>query len=240
MKKKKIIAYSFAIIIALACIFHQQIGYLITDLTIKNASKITGKGLDPEYDPSKVQPYDAIAAAKAAFQAKDVRANGQIAIPSVKMSLPVYEGLNDIHLYLGAAEHSSRANVTPAKNGNYILASHYVPHKGSLFEPLVRVKTGDKIYVAFKDKVYEYEADNLQQINIYDDSWLQDENEKKLITLYTCVSLETPNLRWVLRGHQTAAYDLDESLPQYIVNSFATNSTLKGTWMEAYEWMRPD
>lgn len=243
MKKKnqtwKYFVYAFLITIAVTFIFHKQIGYWITDLTIKYSNKNAGQGLNPVYDVGEVQPYSTAAAAEAAFRAKDVRAKGQISIPSVGMSLPVYQGLNDVHLYLGAAEHSRREHANPEKNGNYILASHYINHRGSLFEPLVRVKSGEKIYVAFNEKVYEYEIDGLYQISTKDDSWLQDEKEKKIITLYTCVSLYTPNLRWVVRGHQVNEYDLNESLPQHIVNSFAIDSTLKGTYLAAYEYLRP-
>lgn len=242
MKKNqtwKYFVYTFLSTIALVCIFHNQIGYMLTDATVKYADKTVGKGLVPEYDADNVQPYSAAAAAEATFKAKDVRARGQISIPSVGMSLPVYPGLNDVHLYLGAAEHNPRSEVTPEENGNYILASHFINHRGSLFEPLTRVQKGAKIYVAFNEKVYEYEAEGLHQIAIDDDSWLQPTEDKKLITLYTCVSLYAPDLRWVVRGHQTAEYDLNESLPQHILNSFAKDSSLRGTYLASYEWLRP-
>lgn len=237
---KKSLIYTILILISLALIFNRQIGYFITDLTINHASKITGSGLEPIYDVDQVEPYSSTAALEAAFSAKDVRAAGQISIPSVDMSLPIYQGLNDVHLYLGAAEHNPRENVTPAKNGNYILASHYVAHYGSLFEPLTRVKSGDKIYVAFNDKVYEYSVESLNKIDTSDDSWLQDTDKERLITLYTCVSLDYPNLRWLVRGKFVKEYKLDDTLPQEIVNSFAKDSTLRGTYLESYEWLRPD
>lgn len=235
----KYLLYLILIIIAALCIFNKQVGYQITDATIKYSDKVSGPGLEPEYDAESVQPYSAATAAKAAFQSKNIRAKGQISIPSVGMSLPIYQGLNDVHLYLGAAEHTRRDQVTPEENGNYILASHFINHRGSLFEPLRRVQKGNKIYVAFKDKVYEYEADGLYQVNVNDDRWLQEEKDQKVITLYTCVSSYSPNLRWVVRGHQVAEYNLDKDLPQNIVNSFAKDSTLRGTYLAAYEWLRP-
>ena len=72
-----------------------------------------------------------------------------------------------------------------------------------------------------------------------DDRWLQEEKDQKVITLYTCVRADSPNLRWVVRGRQVAEYDLDKDLPQNIVNSFAKDSTLRGTYLAAYEWLRP-
>ena len=108
-----------------------------------------------------------------------------------------------------------------------------------MFEPLRRVQEGAKIYVAFDDKVYQYEADGLYQISIDDDSWLQPTEDEKLITLYTCVNLYTPNLRWVVRGHQITEYEIDERLPKRIIRAFSKDSSLRGTYLAAYEWLRP-
>lgn len=236
---KKIVIYTVLIMLSLTLIFHQKISYFVTDMTIRHSSKITGVGLEPEYDVEEVKPYSAEAAVQAMFSAKDVRAKGQISIPSVGMSLPIYEGLNDVHLYLGAAEHSPRSHVTAGQTGNYILASHYIANRGSLFEPLPRVSSGDKIYVASGDKVFEYEAESIQKINVSDDSWIED-SEDKIITLYTCVSLDAPDLRWLVRGRLVKSHHLDESLDKEILESFSIDSTLKGTYLESYEWLRPD
>ena len=105
----KIIGLILFSLVCLALIFNRKVGYVITDATIKNVSKIKGEKLEPTYDTENVQPYSAEAAIEAAIAAPNVRAAGQISIPSVGMNLPIYEGTNDVHLYLGAAESRPRS-----------------------------------------------------------------------------------------------------------------------------------
>lgn len=243
-KSKKILKIVGMVLVSIVClvmIFHNQIGYLITDLTIRHASKINGDRLEPTYDIENVQPYSAEAAIEAALAAPHVRAAGQISIPSVGMNLPIYEGTNDVHLYLGAAESRPRSETTAGSEGNYTLASHYVAHRGSLFEPLPRVSIGDEVYVAYGSNVYKYIVDKKEQIDISDYEWLEDKGKEKLITLYTCVSLALPNARWIVQGHLEKSYDLRKASDAEVLKKFEIDeSTLKGTWLETYEYLRPE
>lgn len=243
-KSKKILKIVGMVLVSIVClvmIFHNQIGYLITDLTIRHASKINGDRLEPTYDIENVQPYSAEAAIEAALAAPNVRAAGQISIPSVGMNLPIYEGTNDVHLYLGAAESRPRSETTAGSEGNYTLASHYVAHRGSLFEPLPRVSIGDEVYVAYGSNVYKYIVDKKEQIDISDYEWLEDKGKEKLITLYTCVSLALPNARWIVQGHLEKSYDLRKASDAEVLKKFEIDeSTLKGTWLETYEYLRPE
>ena len=240
-KVLKIAALILTSLICLAMIFNQKIGYLITDATIKNVSKINGTQLEPTYDIENVQPYSAEAAIEAALAAPNIRAAGQISIPSVGMNLPIYEGTNDVHLYLGAAESRPRSETTAGSEGNYTLASHYIAHRGSLFEPLPRVSVGDEIYVAYGSNVYKYVVDRKEQIDISDYEWLEDKGKDKLITLYTCVSLALPDARWIVQGHLEKSYDLRKASDAEVLKQFEIDeTTLKGTWLETYEYLRPE
>ena len=230
-------------IVSLLLIFNKQVGYTITGYTVKNTSKIKGEKLKPTYDTSQVKPYSAEAAVEAAAQAqsKGVRAAGQVSIPSVGINLPVYEGLNNVHLYLGAAETRPRSDIQPGQEGNYTIASHYIDSHGLLFEPLPRTKVGDSIYMAFNNKVYEYKVDHVERINTEDDSWLEDRQGEKLMTLYSCVSIYLPDERWVVQGHLEKEYDLRKESDAHVLSVFETlETTLKGTYLESYEYLRPE
>lgn len=230
-------------IVSLLLIFNKQVGYTITGYTVKNTSKIKGEKLKPTYDTSQVEPYSAEAAVEAAAQAqsKGVRAAGQVSIPSVGINLPVYEGLNNVHLYLGAAETRPRSDIQPGQEGNYTIASHYIDSYGLLFEPLPRTKVGDSVYMAFNDKVYEYKVDHVEKITTDDESWLEDKPGEKLMTLYSCVSIYLPDERWVVQGHLEKEYDLRRESDAHILNVFETReTTLKGTYLESYEYLRPE
>lgn len=230
-------------IVSLLLIFNKQVGYTITGYTVKNTSKIKGEKLKPTYDTSQVKPYSAEAAVEAAAQAqsKGVRAAGQVSIPSVGINLPVYEGLNNVHLYLGAAETRPRSDIQPGQEGNYTIASHYIDSYGLLFEPLPRTKVGDSVYMAFNDKVYEYKVDHVEKITTDDESWLEDKPGEKLMTLYSCVSIYLPDERWVVQGHLEKEYDLRKELDAHVLSVFETReTTLKGTYLESYEYLRPE
>ena len=230
-------------IVSLLLIFNKQVGYTITGYTVKNTSKIKGEKLKPTYDTSQVKPYSAEAAVEAAAQAqsKGVRAAGQVSIPSVGINLPVYEGLNNVHLYLGAAETRPRSDIQPGQEGNYTIASHYIDSYGLLFEPLPRTKVGDSVYMAFNDKVYEYKVDHVEKITTDDESWLEDKPGEKLMTLYSCVSIYLPDERWVVQGHLEKEYDLRKESDAHVLSVFETReTTLKGTYLESYEYLRPE
>lgn len=243
-KLRKIIKIFAIVLISLVClamIFHKQLGYFVTDMTIRHVSKIEGDRLEPTYDIEDVQPYSAEAAVEAALAAPHVRAAGQISIPSVGMNLPIYEGTNDVHLYLGAAESRPRSETAAGSEGNYTLASHYIAHRGSLFEPLPRVSVGDEIYVAYGSNVYKYVVDRKEQIDISDYKWLEDKGKDKIITLYTCVSLALPDARWIVQGHLEKSYDLRKASDAKVLKQFEIDeTTLKGTWLETYEYLRPE
>lgn len=237
----KIIGLILASLICLAMIFNQKVGYVITDATIKNVSKIKGEKLEPTYDTENVQPYSAEAAIEAAVAAPNIRAAGQISIPSVGMNLPIYEGTNDVHLYLGAAESRPRSETHAGSEGNYTLASHYIANRGSLFEPLPRVSVGDEIFVAYGHNVYKYVVDKTDRIDVSESEWLDDKGKEKLITLYTCVSIDLPNERWIVQGHLEQEYDLRKESDSEVLKKFEIDeTTLKGTWLESYEYLRPE
>lgn len=229
-------------IVSLLLIFNKQVGYQITDYTVRHTSKIKGEKLEPTYDMSQVKPYSAEAAVQAATEAQTtgVRAAGQVSIPSVGINLPVYEGVNNVHLYLGAAETRPRSEIQPGQEGNYTIASHYIDNRGSLFEPLPRTKVGDKVYMAFNDKVYEYTVEHVERITTDDETWLEDKPGEKLMTLYSCVSIYLPDERWVVQGSLTNEYDLRKESDVHILSVFQSHeNTLKGTYLESYEYLRP-
>lgn len=237
----KILGLVLISLLCLAMIFNRQVGYFVTDHTIKNVSKIKGEKLEPTYDTENVQPYSAEAAIEAALAAPHVRAAGQVSIPSVGINLPIYEGTNDVHLYLGAAESRPRSETTAGSEGNYTLASHYVANRGLLFEPLPRVSVGDEIFVAYEHNVYKYVVDKKDRIDVGDSEWLDDKGKEKLITLYTCVSLDLPSERWVVQGHLEKVYDLRKESDSEVLKKFEIDeTTLKGTWLESYEYLRPE
>ncbi|MDO4912305.1 MAG: class A sortase [Lactobacillus sp.] len=159
------------------------------------ASKIAAnkrkKGM---FDFSKVGSMDPVKATKARIK-NTANAIGAIAIPKVKLYLPIMLGLSDDSLSTGGG--TMRADQKMGE-GNYPLAGHYMTAKGILFSPLENTKIGQKVYLTDLKKVYVYK---IYYKKVVDPTsvWLVDNTEKKIVTLITCA--DGGINRWAVRGN---------------------------------------
>lgn len=81
---------------------------------------------------------------KAQFKNNDLPIIGGIAIHNVKLSLPIYNGLDNTSLLSGAG--TMKPDQQMGKR-NYALASHSAKDKTILFSPLEFISLKEKIYV---------------------------------------------------------------------------------------------
>jgi len=108
---------------------------------------------------------------------------GELIIPSVDIHLPIFHGVTEAHISLGAA------TLTPDGRmgvGNYALASHYMPWDGLLFGSLHLVQLGDLIILRDDTYLYLYEAISNEVIEAYLVEIIDEIPDKTLITLITC------------------------------------------------------
>ena len=125
---------------------------------------------------------------------------GGIAIPDLKVNLPIFKGLDNAGLYYGAG--TMKENQVMGEN-NYALASHHVfGMTGSsqmLFSPLERAKAGMKIYLTDKNKIYTYVITQVQTVEPEHVEVIDDEPGKTEITLVTCTDAEA-TARTIVHG----------------------------------------
>ncbi|MCW6660678.1 class A sortase [Aerococcaceae bacterium NML201209] len=115
---------------------------------------------------------------------KDLPTVGAIAIPSVKMNLPIYKGVSDEGMYLGAGTLLADQKMGES---NYPLASHHSIHKELLFAPLINVNIGDFVYLTDLAKVYKYEIFYYEQVPATRIDLIEPTQEA-IVTLITCDS----------------------------------------------------
>ena len=130
-------------------------------------------------DVKTLNPYNVISQN---VNPKDLPVVGAIAIPQVKMQLPIYKGVSDAGMYLGAG------TLTPEQKmgeSNYSIASHHSIHKGMLFQPLMDVKIGDTVYLTDLDKIYTYEINYKEQVDPYRLDLIEPTDEA-IVTMITC------------------------------------------------------
>ena len=188
----------------------------IVESVLKQEEKPTGNGyeetnaendntgLKPDYNPDNVEPLNVLNVLKYKRHENKAISKGRLIIPDVGIDLKIYEGLNNVHLVLGAAEQRPRSEVVAGGVGNYILAAHSSLHSDDedfLFTPLRKVKAGNIILVTDKYNLYVYEAEYGKIFDRDATEPLNEDFNDARITLYTCLSREQFSLgRFVVRG----------------------------------------
>ncbi|MCP9334284.1 class A sortase [Lentilactobacillus hilgardii] len=124
---------------------------------------------------------------------------GIISLPSVKLKLPIYRGLDNDNLVKGAGTMKPHEQMG---KGNYALAGHHMEDPHILFSPLQHAKVGNVIYLTNRSKkVYVYRITKKKVISKYQTGYIKDIGNRRVITLITCASgkPEEPN-RIMIRG----------------------------------------
>lgn len=150
----------------------------VEELSIENIRQ--GEQADADFDFDQVQEINA-SSFTSLLNFSD-EAIGVISIPEVSMELPIFKGLDNDKLMVGAG--TMKENQIMGE-GNYALAGHNWRDKTTLFSPLHRVKKGMIIYVKDLQKEYEYRIDKIIMV---DPNRLEviDETETATLTLVTC------------------------------------------------------
>jgi sortase A len=117
------------ILIGLALVFNEQIKLLVIDQMLQRTIKQVDRGAvnrnqkrQATFNFSAVKALD-VQTVSAAVKNNDVRPIGKLAIPHVKMALPILKGLANDNLSVGAGTMKSDQKMS---SGNYALAGHYI------------------------------------------------------------------------------------------------------------------
>lgn len=196
MKKLKITGAVILLLAGLVMIFNEQIKCVIVDWMTNSSLKQPVKDDDSKgnFDFEKVKAVDNKMVAKAAFS-KNQDAIGKLSVPSVKVKLPIFKGLDNYNLVRGAG---TMKEAEQMGTSNYALAGHHMKDGSLLFGPLENVKKGDKIYLADKHHVYVYETMLKTVVDKHDTNYIDDVQGQKLVTLITCASGMTGESRRVV------------------------------------------
>lgn len=160
---KKILRYTLIVIllvVGLALIFNQQIkNALVQHMTTRavDTTIVAKKSKDSKanFDFKKIKAVDNQMVVSAATGEQN-DAIGKIALPSVGLRLPIFEGLNNADLVRGAG--TMKQDQKMGEEGNYALAGHHMQDASLLFGPLAKAKVGAKIYLTDGKKVYVYKT----------------------------------------------------------------------------------
>lgn len=123
----------------------------------------------------------------------------KVAIPSIGVNGVIYEGQTVATLSKGIWRRPNTS--TPDKGGNTVLSAHrFMYESGPItFYHLDKVKLGDKIYVLWKDKRYEYQVFDISEV-LPTQIEVEANTKDPILTLYTCTPLWTAEKRLVVKA----------------------------------------
>ncbi|UUX33796.1 class A sortase [Fundicoccus culcitae] len=192
-----------------------QIGNLTREEVIANQDR------DVEYDWQAITNINAAEVLANSINPNDLPTIGGIAIPEVSMNLPIYKGVTNEGMYLGAGTLYPDMEMGES---NYSIASHHSINEDLLFAPLMRVEMGDIIYLTDLENIYVYQVDYIDQVEPTRVDLVQPTVEP-IVTLITCdYSL---NERVVVQGSLVETVAI-ENASQEMLNAFNLPQTIPG------------
>lgn len=187
------------LVVGLLLLFHKPIrNSLIARNTNKyQVTKVSkeklqeNKAVETTFDFEQVESLSTENILKAQMAAQDLPVIGGIAIPELKINLPIFKGMGNTELSYGAG--TMKAEQEMGK-GNYALASHHIfgltGATDMLFSPLERAQHGMKIYLTDKETIYTYVIDEIFNVTPEHVEVIDDTPDKIQVTLVTCDDLE--------------------------------------------------
>lgn len=221
MKKHRIRRYlgNFLLVLlfvlGLALVFNNQIKNVVMKHNTERfaVSTVTAEAIQKNEQKEESFDFDAVesASAQAVFQAqlknRELPVVGGVALPAVKINLPIFKGLSNEALLWGAG------TMWPDQKmgeGNYSLASHRGADKGYLFEALDQTQVGDPIYLTDLTNIYVYKATLNITVAPTETQYIDPVANKKLVTLITCNEIGGTK-RVVVQGELTAITPVAEA-----------------------------
>ena len=109
-----------------------------------------------------------------------------VSIPKIDLEKNVYTGtmrekeLEQYHLI------TATDNMLYSNGGNYIICGHNSRVYGHSLNRLHELEKGDKVYICFQNKRYEYKVYSIQYENMYQTSEYMQQTQDKELTIFSC------------------------------------------------------
>lgn len=184
---------------------------LVSNLGGNKNNQDKSNNLDLSYDYSKVK-------SASEFDWSTLKPNydkrlltGHISMPAISVNLPILEGVSNANLYAGAGTLKPYQRMG---QGNYALASHFMPDHQSNFSKINQLQKGNMILLSNGKHVYKYKTISVRRMPINSSSVVNDVKGKKLITLVTCTDIYG-TARTVVQGKYIEKESINSKLGNY-------------------------
>ena len=127
---------------------------------------------------------------------------GYIEIPELKVSLPVYHGVDEGVLQIAVGHIPGTSLPTGGEGTHSVLSGHRGLPSARLFTDLDQLREGDTFLLRILDETLTYEVDQILIVEPYEMGALSIETGKDYCTLVTCTPYGINTHRLLVRGHR--------------------------------------
>lgn len=135
---------------------------------------------------------------------------GQIVIPSIRANLPIYHGTEEHTLQKGVGHLFGSSLPVGGKNTHSILTGHSGLASATMFDNLVKVKKGDKIFLNVSGRNMQYGVKEIKVVLPHETDSLKRREGKDLLTLITCTPYGINSHRLFVTAERE--YPVDEKI----------------------------
>lgn len=146
---------------------------------------------------------------------------GHLAIPKIKVDVPIYHGTGDAALRAGIGHLRGTSLPVGGAGTHSVLTGHTGLDTSKMFSDLEKLALGDEFYIYVLDEVYAYKIDQILVVEPSDTDALLPLAGEDYVTLVTCTPYGINSHRMLVRGHRV------DYTPQQVEQQIAeTNSVL--------------
>ena len=127
---------------------------------------------------------------------------GYIEIPEIKVSLPIYHGVDEGILQIAIGHITGTSLPVGGEGTHCVVSGHRGLPSAKLFTDLDKLVEGDIFMMRVLDETLTYEVDQILIVEPEDTSSLEIEEGKDLCTLVTCTPYGVNSHRMLVRGHR--------------------------------------
>ena len=127
---------------------------------------------------------------------------GYIEIPKIKVSLPIYHGVDEGILQIAVGHIEGTSLPVGGLGTHCVVSGHRGLPSAKLFTNLDELVEGDLFMMRVLDETLTYEVDQILIVEPDDVSALEFEEGKDLCTLVTCTPYGVNSHRMLVRGHR--------------------------------------
>ena len=127
---------------------------------------------------------------------------GYIEIPDIKVSLPVYHGVDPAVLQIAIGHIEGSSLPVGGPSSHCVLSGHRGLPSAKLFTNLDQVELGDIFLMRILDETLTYEVDKIIIVDPDEVAALEIAEGEDLCTLVTCTPYGVNSHRLLVRGHR--------------------------------------